>query len=216
MLLVVRHGRAEGNRTHRFIGQSDVDLDDEGRGQALRLGERLSHAGVERIVSSDLRRCLDTVAPLAASAGLPIEPDPRLREVANGEWTGKLPEEIAAGWPDLWRRYRSGEDVPRPGGESWVDVRRRVTEALAEVAATEAVTVLVTHGGPALLAAEWASGIRLPGNVFRGSLGAIANASVTTIDPTGPRLVGFNDVGHLGRTITIAEIPYASVREPDK
>ncbi|MFO7547883.1 MAG: histidine phosphatase family protein [Acidimicrobiia bacterium] len=215
MLLVVRHGQAAGNRSHRFIGQSDVDLDDEGREQARLVSERLARAGVARIVSSDLRRCLDTVAPLAESTGVAIEPEPRLREVANGEWTGRLPEEIAAGWPELWRRYRSGEDVPRPGGERWADVRSRVTGTLVELAEDEAVIVVATHGGPALLAVEWATGVRLPGNVFRGALGAIANASVTTIDPGAPRLIGFNDVGHLGRTITAAEVPYAAVREPE-
>lgn len=214
--LVVRHGRASGNTLHRFIGQSDVALDDDGRAQARMLARRLSHAGVTRIVSSDLSRCIDTVAPLGDATGLEMELEPRLREVANGDWTGLLPEEIAERWPDLWHRYRTGEDVERPGGERWADVRIRVRAVLEQVrdeAAGDDVIVLATHGGPTVLAVEWALGMTLPGNVFRGPIGSAANCGVATIDLAGPRLVGYNDVGHLERTLTDVEIPYAAVKE---
>ncbi len=40
-LLVIRHGHAEGNAEHRFIGQTDVPLDDVGHSQAQALAERL-------------------------------------------------------------------------------------------------------------------------------------------------------------------------------
>lgn len=216
--LVVRHGRASGNTVHRFIGQSDVPLDDDGRRQAQRLASRLGDAGVTRIVSSDLTRCLDTVAPLSAAAGVEIEPDPRMREVANGEWTGLLPEEIAERWPELWQRYRNGEDIERPGGERWADVRSRVTAVLEELRGQtggDEVVVVATHGGPTVLAVEWALGLALPGNIFRGSLGSAANCGITTIDLADRRLLGFNDIGHLGKTLTDVDVPYAAVKEKD-
>ena len=215
--VVVRHGRASGNDVHRFIGQSDVPLAPEGRDQARLLAERLARARPDRIVSSDLGRCLDTIRPLADVTGLTVERDPRLREIGNGEWTGLLPEEIAGRWPDLWHRYRSGEDVPRPGGEQWSAVRGRVRAALEEIRAAEGeLVVVVTHGGPAILAVEWALGIELPGNVFRGALGAVRNASITTIDLAGPRLLGFNDTGHLGPALVDAEVPSMAVTEPER
>jgi|FLYL01.1.fsa_nt_gi broad specificity phosphatase PhoE len=210
-VLVVRHARAEGNAHHRFIGQTDVPLSPEGRQQAELLAHRLSQAGVTRIISSDLGRCRDTVAPLADHAGLEVSVDRRLREIDNGEWSGLLPEEISAGWPRLWESYVGGHDVARPGGERWEDVRRRVGEAVEEITASLVdgeVLVLCTHGGPGLLAVERALGLELPGNIFTGVLGALANASISTIRYPGPKLAGFNDVGHLEVATPLVSDPY--------
>ncbi len=42
------------------------------------------------------------------------------------------------------------------------------------------------HGGPALQLVMWAAGITWEGNIFRGSFGAILNASISTIRLPGP------------------------------
>lgn len=212
-LLVVRHGRAEGNTVHRLIGQSDTALDELGRRQATLLADRLEKSGVDRIVSSDLSRALDTVRPLAERIGVEPETDPRLREIDNGQWTGLLPTEIENRWPDLWRAYSSGVDVARPGGERWADVRARVRAFLHDLGDPEGVTVIATHGGPSLLIVEWALGIALKGNVFAGVVQSPDNASVTTILQPGPRLVGFNDVGHLDEPVPDVRQPYAPVTD---
>lgn len=207
-LIVVRHGSAEGNREHRFIGWSDVGLNAVGWEQAHALAERLADVGVTRVVSSDLRRAVETATPLAERLALEIEPDPRLREVNNGEWTGLLPEEIAERWPSLWEAYVAGEDVPRPGGERWAQVRERVRAALADRLGEETV-VAVTHGGPVILAAEWALGLTLPGNIFKGPLAAPANGSLTVV-VSGPRLLSYADTGHV-TSLALLDVPYAPV-----
>lgn len=209
MLVMIRHGRADGNSEHRFIGQSDVALDDEGRRQAAAVAARLAEVGVERIVSSDLRRTVDTAAPLARLLGLEVEAEPGLREISNGEWTGLLPEEIGAEWPELWTSYTEGTDVARPGGETWANVRDRVVPVLERLAATGVTTAVFSHGGPIVVAAAWASGVSLPGNVFRGPVAAPANCGITTI-VEGPRLLGYNDVGHLSALAGL-DVPFAPV-----
>ena len=199
-ILVVRHGQAEGNSEHRFIGQTNVALSPQGYEEAEALAARLAGRHITRIVSSDLSRCVDTVTPLAHRTRLSIETDDRLREISNGEWSGRLPEEIAEGWPHLWQRYVSGEDVPRPGGERWADVRARTLACvndLADRTPVGQVVLVCTHGGPALHLITWAVGIEPHGNIFKGTLGPIANASVSTLGFPGPRLLGYNDVGHL-------------------
>jgi probable phosphoglycerate mutase len=219
-LLVIRHGHAEGNAEHRFIGQTDVPLDDLGRLQARALANRLEGTPIDRIVSSDLVRAIDTITPLAEAIGVPIERDPRLREIANGEWSGLLPEEISARWPDLWAAYRSGEDVHRPGGEQWSTVRERVVAAAREHSSSGGVIVLCTHGGAGLNLAMWATGFPAGGNIFMGKLGALGNTSITTIEIRADsedqaRLVGFNDVGHLAGNLA-GNLPGATldVRRP--
>ena len=208
MLVVVRHGQAEGNTAHRFIGWSEVPLDDVGRRQATLVAERLATVGVERIVSSPIRRALDTARPLADMLGLEPVEDPGVKEIGNGDWTGLLPQEIEARWPDIWHRYVTGTDVDRPGGERWADVRSRVRASLEALAADAIPTAVFTHGGPIILAAEWALGLELPGNIFRGPLAAPANTSITTIE--GGKLISYADAGHLD-SLTRLEIPYRSV-----
>lgn len=209
-LLVVRHGQAEGNGSHRFIGQSQMPLTAEGRHQADALADRLVAAPVTRLVASDLDRAIATLEPLAARLRLSIEPDPRLREIDNGEWTGLVPTEIADGWPEMWLDYVGGADVDRPGGERWSEVAARVVPVAEELLTTEGMVVMATHGGPGLVLAAWAAGLPTEGNIFRGRLGALDNASITVIDP-GPRLVGFNDVGHLGVSPD-PSLPFAPTR----
>lgn len=196
LVTLVRHGEAEGNRHHRFIGQADVPLSDEGRIQAELVAKRLANAGIEAIVSSDLQRAVDTARPLANLLGIPVDTDPRLREIKNGAWRNLLAEEIEAGWPELWGRYRDGDDVQRPGGERWAAVQERVIEALLELDEDRTYAVF-SHGGPTLAAAVWAAGVDAPGNIFRGPLAPVANASLTSITLRPRRLVALNDIGHL-------------------
>lgn len=209
-LIVVRHGEAEGNQSHRFIGQSQVRLTEAGWSQARAVSDRLVGAGVTRVVSSDLVRCTETVAPLADALGVDVETDARLREIENGEWTGMLPEEIAAEWPELWNDYVRGSDVQRPAGERWADVASRVVPLVESLLAEEEATVVVgTHSGPTLIMARWASGSQVAGNVFQGHLGSLHNGSLTVLG-SGPRLLSFNDVGHLA-SLPDQGLPFAPV-----
>lgn len=197
-LLLVRHAEAEGNRERRFIGQADVGLSDLGRHQAEALVRRLAPLPVRRVVSSDLRRARDTVGPLAEVLGLPLETDPRLREIANGDWGMLLPDEIETGWPDLWVRYQEGEDVLRPGGESWADVRARAVGAIEELEdGEEGMVVVGSHAGPILCLLNWAAGLTPDGNIFHGAFHRLDNASISVIVLPGPRLLAVNDTGHL-------------------
>lgn len=199
-LLLVRHGEAEGNPEHRFIGQTDVPLTDIGKAQVRALTERLVGLPITRVVSSDLERCRATVAPTAAALGLEPSADPRLREVDNGEWNGLLSDEIAARWPDLFARYQSGEDIVRPRGEDWATVTRRVTEALDEVVGSsraDDVVLVGTHAGPIL-----ATTLRVVGagrrNVFTGPFDSVDHCSITVFRGSEMRLVAYNDTGHAG------------------
>jgi broad specificity phosphatase PhoE len=185
-----------------------VELDDVGIRQAELVARRLADAGIERIVSSDIVRTMQTAQRLSKVTGIAIEPEPRMREVSNGDWTGLLPSEIAERWPELWNAYISGTDVERPDGERWQDVRMRVREALVELASDPRPTAVFTHGGPMILTAEWALGMQLPGNIFRGPIAVPDNTAITVIEDG--RLVSYGDTGHLG-SVAHLDIPYAVI-----
>lgn len=206
-MLLIRHGEAEGNREGRLIGQTDAPLSEFGRSQADAVAARLASLPISRIISSDLPRAIQTAQPLATHLQAQVEVEPRLREISNGAWEGRMPDDVEAHWPDLWRRYRAGEDVVRPDGESWADVGRRAVAAISELSNDRLIAVF-THGGPIIQILRWAVDIPHDTHVYTGPMGAMANTSISTISLPDVRLLGYNDVGHLGRFTRHAELPF--------
>jgi len=150
-LIVWRHGESEWNAVARFQGQTDTDLTALGRQQAAVAAAQLSKLEPVAIVSSDLRRAADTAAALAASTGLEVVLDPRLRERHFGQWQGKTLSEIEATWPTEFAGWRVGEPVLGCGVEHLEDLGKRTAAALREAAdrAPGSTVVVVTHGAAA-------------------------------------------------------------------
>jgi broad specificity phosphatase PhoE len=146
-ILLLRHGATEWNRTKRAQGHADIELNDEGRAQAARAAADLAGTELAAVYSSDLKRALNTAAPIAAAHGLEVIVEPALREIDQGRWEGLTTEEIRARWPELWGPAR--HFTARPGGESPQHVRMRALDALRRVveAHPEGTVVVVTHGG---------------------------------------------------------------------
>ena len=72
-LVMLRHGQTEFNAGSRMQGQLDTDLSDLGRDQAVAAAEVLAKRQPLVIVSSDLRRALDTAVSLGERAGRPAD-----------------------------------------------------------------------------------------------------------------------------------------------
>jgi glucosyl-3-phosphoglycerate phosphatase len=149
-IVIWRHGRTEWNVVNRFQGQADIPLDEVGQAQAVRAADVLAGYRPTGLYSSDLSRCSQTAAVLAARTGLEVITDKRLREIHVGSWEGLLGEEVRAADPELARRLWAGEDVRRSAtGESPSEVAERMAEVLTEIAyAAEdhSTVVVVTHG----------------------------------------------------------------------
>jgi probable phosphoglycerate mutase len=137
-LLLARHGETDWNRELRIQGSSDIALNELGREQARELAEELADVEVDAIYASDLSRARATAEAVAATKGLPVRLDARLRERAFGSWEGLTREDVA-------ERF-SGE---RHDGESDEDVRARVLAAIEEIAAAHPgeQVLVVSHGG---------------------------------------------------------------------
>ncbi len=137
-LLLARHGETDWNRELRIQGSSDIPLNALGREQARALAEELAEVQLDAIYSSDLSRARETAEAVAASHGLEVRLDPRLRERAFGSWEGLTREDIEA-----------LPEGSRHDGETDDEVRERVLEsvqAIADAHPGERVLV-VAHGG---------------------------------------------------------------------
>ena len=186
-LVMLRHGQTEYNAGSRMQGQLDTDLSDLGRDQAAAAAEVLAKRQPLLIVSSDLRRALDTAETLGVRSGVPVAVDKRLRETHLGDWQGLTHLEVDAAAPGARLAWRDDARWAPHGGESRVDVAERSLPLVAELVAqqtewgldrpgtgSERPVVLVAHGG--LIAALTAGLLGLPVDNWP-VLGGMGNAS---------------------------------------
>ena len=196
-LILVRHGETEWNRETRIQGQRDSALSAEGRAQARAVGARLAREGATHLVSSDLGRTMDTARAVADATGLAIEALPGLRERAFGIFEGRTLAEIEATWPDEHARWRSRDPhYAIPGGESLVQLRRRVGDCLAALAARGlSQLIVVTHGG--VLDVVYRIAMGLPDDARRAW--PLLNASLNRIEwrPQGWHVLAWGEVDHI-------------------
>ena len=76
---LVRH--ASAGARHGWRGDDMArPLDDVGHRQAGQIAELLGSDGVRGVLSSPARRCVETVRPLAAACGVPVQIVPELAE----------------------------------------------------------------------------------------------------------------------------------------
>jgi alpha-ribazole phosphatase len=149
MLLLIRHGQTDWNLAGRYTGQSDVPLNDTGREQARELAARLQPIAPDIIVASDLVRARETAEIIAASFGLPVQTDPRLREVHQGEWEGMYFADIVARYAqEFAEREANPLTVAPPGGETVGQVQARVRAAVGDMAARyqKQRVAIIAHG----------------------------------------------------------------------
>lgn len=148
-LILLRHGETDWNAQLRMQGHVDIPLNEAGLAQADAAAASVAALGPEVIMSSDLQRAIVTAQAVSAVTGIPVRTDPRLRETSLGAWEGLVRDEIAAGWPAEWERWRAtSAHVAPPGGESRIEVAARasaVVDELDEGPARRAL--LVAHGG---------------------------------------------------------------------
>lgn len=137
-LLLVRHGQSLWNIDRRLTGHTDVPLSDEGRAQARALRAQLQNLRVDHVWSSDLQRAIETAELSLGSPRL----DARLREIHFGAWEGLAWHELA---PEVITQIRDFTTFRAPGGESYADLRARVTSFLAELA--PGTHAIVAHVG---------------------------------------------------------------------
>jgi probable phosphoglycerate mutase len=104
------------------------------------------------VVSSDLLRCRETAAVLAAALDLPVAWDADLRERSFGELEGRSWDHVPGAAVGVVGGLVVDPDVRPPGGESVADLAARVGRALGRAARRAGPVLVVTSGGPVRVA----------------------------------------------------------------
>lgn len=197
---LIRHGETQANRDGIFRGRGEVPLSEAGLRQAVELRARFAGLRVERVLSSPLKRAMQTAT--ACFPGAAVEAQERINNLDLGSWSGRRKREIAAEEPELWRRWlEEPEGMTFPGGESLAAVRGRAASfnrLLAE--APERQIAIVSHRS--VIKALLAEALRLGEKWFWAF--HLDNASVSVLlhdEVRGFVLAGLNDTSHLSETV---------------
>ncbi|GAA6143129.1 histidine phosphatase family protein [Hydrogenophaga sp. 5NK40-0174] len=197
-LLVVRHGETAWNAAARIQGHTDIDLNDTGRWQAERLADALADEDIAAFYASDLARARETARAVADRHGKAVKTTRDLRERCFGEYEGRSWQQLREDHPHESEQWRTRvPDYAPPGGESLVQVRDRVVQALTDIAARHRgeQVLVVAHGG--VLDHFYRAATRVDLQAPRSW--QLANAAINRLlwSPEGLTLVGWGDTFHL-------------------
>lgn len=95
-IYVVRHGQTEWNKKGILLGSTDKPLNNEGKKQAGKLREKLKQVEFDYVISSDLKRALETAQIIDDNKNVIINSS--LRERNYGKIEGTSPTNISDFW----------------------------------------------------------------------------------------------------------------------
>lgn len=166
-IVVVRHGETEWSASGRHTSHTDLELTEEGRQRMRPLGPPLQSGNFALVVSSPLKRALETCELTGFAAVVEIRDD--LHEWDYGEYEGLTTPEIRARVP-TWSLWRDG----CPGGERPEQVSARADRLLAEFEHVDGDVLAFAHGHILrVLAARWLEMAAAGGARLALSAGAI-------------------------------------------
>ncbi len=193
-VLFIRHGQTDFNLEHRLQGALPVPLNDCGRSQSRALACYLKSVAIDAIYTSPRSRALETAEIIGAVLGQDVREDERLAEIAFGDFEGHTFAEVESLFPKAYQKWETGYRPYRvPGGESRLDVQRRMQAAWDDItgAANMATVAIVGHSSAMMIlfASMFA---QLPDK-------AMKNTSITTLDRFEDiwRISAFAEMPHL-------------------
>jgi len=149
-IILTRHGQTLWNIEGRVQGSLDSPLTEIGILQAGSLASRLKNHGINHIYSSDSPRAIGTAEEIRRELGLDkLSTNPALRELAFGEWEGRIWQELRVDYPEIFMIWDSEPHlVTIPGGENMEMVMERAWGFLQQIIKGHPgeTVCLVTHG----------------------------------------------------------------------
>jgi probable phosphoglycerate mutase len=198
-LYLVRHGATTLSVEDRFAGSTDVDLSDEGRWQAARLGERLADDKIVAAYCSPMRRTVETARLVARPFALTPEARDGLREIDHGRWEGCTRAEVEARYADEYAAWEADPFTFAPeSGESGLSVMARALPVIREIVLRhpDQNVLVVSHKATIRLIISSLLGFDARGYRDRLDQHPACLNILDFKDPVRARLMLFNDVSH--------------------
>ncbi len=120
---LIRHCKTLWGPTHLLKGTLDVPLSDVGREQAKGICPRIEELGINRVVTSPLRRAHETAEIYAKCASVPLQVNLGFIELDHGDWQGKSFDELLSNSESRYKQWLEDPTaVPIPGGSETVQM----------------------------------------------------------------------------------------------
>jgi len=142
----MRHGEGVDDVEDRYGGWGDLPLSKKGKEQAQGSVEKVKKTNVDKVLSSPLKRALETAEIVGRGVGLKIEKWLYLKERNTyGLMCGEVKGEMKEKYPELYNAYEDDEFVL--GSERYEDLVKRLKVMIEKIQNFDAKRILaVTHG----------------------------------------------------------------------
>lgn len=88
MLYIMRHGQTDWNKLHKLQGQTDIELNENGRAMAREAAELYKDVHFDVCFCSPLVRAVETAKLVLEGRDIPVTYDDRLKEMNFGIYEG--------------------------------------------------------------------------------------------------------------------------------
>jgi alpha-ribazole phosphatase/probable phosphoglycerate mutase len=131
---IIRHGLIRSNKDKVYAGWSNEPLIPEAIPDVLEMGEKMSDLGIRRIISSPIRRAVQTAEILSGPLKAPIQIEEDLKEMKLGPWEGLSEEEVAQRFPLEWTIWNTQPStLAMAGRETLHDIQSRALDAISRL-----------------------------------------------------------------------------------
>lgn len=142
----MRHGEGVDDVEDRYGGWGDLPLSGKGKRQVQDSVEKVKKTNVDKILSSPLKRAMETAEIIAKGCRLKVEKWLYLKERNTyGLMCGEVKGEMKEHYPELHNAYENEDFVM--GSESYEDLVKRLKVMVEKICEFDAKRILaVTHG----------------------------------------------------------------------
>jgi broad specificity phosphatase PhoE len=150
-IYITRHGETQWNSENRLQGWKDSELTDNGKRNAVALGERLYQTEFNAVYSSPIERAVKTTKLICSDRIIPLRLEDGLKEINLGDWEGKVKEEIEQTSKQEFFNFWNAPHLynhEMHSGESFAALKSRVEHVINRIIADnkEGNILIVTHG----------------------------------------------------------------------
>jgi broad specificity phosphatase PhoE len=147
-LVLIRHGEIDSNVAKIYSGRSSEPLNENGRVQAQVAAERLQGLDIDVLLTSPLRRAMETSTIIGEKISCTPIISEAFTELGMGPWEGLSELEVAKRYPiefGIWNTAPA--DLSIPGRETLEELQKRALSGLVDVGRSHngGFTAIVSH-----------------------------------------------------------------------
>ncbi len=149
-IILIRHCETEYNTENKYLGRTNVPLNNAGKNYAKLLAWQFKDENIRRIYSSNLGRTYETADIISAFHSLGVERVPGLNEIDFGDWEGLTFDEIERRYKKEAKEYLTDPlNFRFPNGETLQEFNKRILNAFNLILKRHLneIILIVSHGG---------------------------------------------------------------------